>query len=151
MKTTLNPIRILLADDHPMLRQGIQVLGADELDMKFVAEASNGREAIEQFRKHRPDIALMDLEMPEVNGLMRLRFETNFLTRVLSSHDVCGRCSISRALKAGARGYLVKSLLRKNSLINFAVHAGQKRIPADLPRKLLITLRMTPNLREISP
>ena len=61
MKTTLNPIRILLADDHPMLRQGIQVPGADERDMQFVAEASNGREAIEQFRKHRPDIALMDL------------------------------------------------------------------------------------------
>src|ERR1700676_1975821 len=63
MKTTLNPIRILIADDHPMLRQGIQVRGADERDMQFVAEASNGLEAIEQFRKHRPDIALMDMEM----------------------------------------------------------------------------------------
>src|SRR5260370_31978510 len=69
MKTTPNPIRILLADDHPMLRQGIQVLAADERDMQFVAEASNGLEAIEQFRKHRPDIALMDLEMTGGNGI----------------------------------------------------------------------------------
>jgi len=94
MKTTLNPIRILLADDHPMLRQGIQVLGADERDMQFVAEASNGREAIEQFRKHRPDIALMDLEMPEVNGLdAMIAIRTNFLTRVLSSLRRMRRCS----------------------------------------------------------
>ncbi len=69
MTTTLNPIRILLADDHPVLRQGIQALASDERDMQFVAEASNGREAIEQFRKHRPDITLMDLEMPDVNGI----------------------------------------------------------------------------------
>ena len=69
MTTTLNPIRILLADDHPVLRQGIQALASDERDMQFVAEASNGLEAIEQFRKHRPDIALMDLEMPGVNGI----------------------------------------------------------------------------------
>src|SRR5260370_7618034 len=69
MNTTPNPIRILLADDHPVLRQGIQALAADEADMQFVAEASNGREAIEQFRKLRPDIILMDLAMPEVNGI----------------------------------------------------------------------------------
>src|SRR5260370_27532169 len=69
MMTTLNPIRILLADDHPVFRQGIQALASDERDMQFVAEASNGREAIEQFRKHRPDITLMDWELPDVNRL----------------------------------------------------------------------------------
>jgi YesN/AraC family two-component response regulator len=64
-----NPIRILLVDDHPLLRQGIAALAADETDMTLVAEASNGREAVEQFRKHRPDVTLMDLQMPEMNGI----------------------------------------------------------------------------------
>jgi DNA-binding NarL/FixJ family response regulator len=135
MKTTLNPIRILIADDHPMLRQGIQVLGADERDMQFVAEASNGREAIEQFRKHRPDIALMDLEMPEVNGLDAMIAIRNEFpdARIIILTTYAGDVRISRALKAGARGYLLKSLLRKELLDTIrAVHAGQKRIPADL-------------------
>jgi DNA-binding NarL/FixJ family response regulator len=135
MKTTLNPIRILLADDHPMLRQGIQVLGADERDMQFVAEASNGREAIEQFRKHRPDIALMDLEMPEVNGLDAMIAIRNEFpdARIIILTTYAGDVRISRALKAGARGYLLKSLLRKELFDTIrAVHAGQKRIPADL-------------------
>src|SRR5258708_8727781 len=69
MKTTPDPIRILLADDHPVLRQGIQALAADEGDMQFGAEASSGREAIEQFPKHRPDIALMDLQMPHISPI----------------------------------------------------------------------------------
>src|SRR5258707_15005253 len=105
MKTTLNRIRILLADDHPMLRQGIQVLGADECDMQFVAEASNGREAIEQFRKHRPDIALMDLEMPEVNGLDAMIAIRNEFpdARIIILTTYAGDVRISRALKAGAR------------------------------------------------
>src|SRR5258708_19975741 len=102
MKTTLNPIRILLADDHPMLRQGIQVLGADERDMQFVAEASNGREAIEQFRKHRPDIALMDLEMPEVNGLdSMIAIRNKFLdTRIIVLPTTTVVLLISRTLNA---------------------------------------------------
>src|SRR5712692_5805511 len=141
MKTTLNPIRILLADDHPMLRQGIQVLGADERDMQFVAEASNGREAIEQFRKHRPDIALMDLEMPEVNGLDAMIAIRNEFpdARIIILTTYAGDVRISRALKAGARGYLLKSLLRKNSLtpsaLSMPARRGFRRI---LPRKLLI-------------
>jgi len=105
---------------------------ADERDMQFVAEASNGREAIEQFRKHRPDIALMDLEMPEVNGLdAMIAIRTNFLTRVLSSlRRMRGDVRISRALKAGARGYLLKSLLRKELFDTIrAVHAGQRGFP----------------------
>ena len=135
MKTTLNPIRILLADDHPVLRQGIQALASDERDMQFVAEASNGLEAIEQFRKHQPDIALMDLEMPGVNGIEAMIAIRNEFpdARIIILTTYAGDVRISRALKAGARGYLLKSLLRKELLDTIrAVHAGQKRIPADL-------------------
>jgi len=135
MTTTLNPIRILLADDHPVLRQGIQTLASDELDMQFVAEASNGREAINQFRKHRPDITLMDLEMPDVNGIdAMIAIRSEFPdARIIILTTYAGDVRISRALKAGARGYLLKSLLRKELLDTIrAVHAGHKKIPADL-------------------
>src|SRR5258708_30891646 len=115
MTTTLNPIRILLADDHPVLRQGIQALASDERDMQFVAEASNGREAIEQFRKHQPDITLMDLEMPDVNGIDAMIAITKKFPHtpiiILTTNPVDVRIPLS--LKAGARGYLLKSLLRK--------------------------------------
>src|SRR5258707_15832941 len=135
MNTTPNPIRILLADDHPGLRQAIQALAADERDMQFVAEASNGREAIEQFRKHRPDISLMDLEMPDVNGIdATIAIRNEFpAAHIIILTTYAGDVRISRALKAGARGYLLKSLLRKELLDTIrAVHSGQKRIPADL-------------------
>jgi DNA-binding NarL/FixJ family response regulator len=135
MKTTSNPIRILLADDHPVLRQGIKALAADERDMQFVSEASNGREAIEQFRKHRPDIALMDLQMPDVNGLdaMTAILDEFPDARIIILTTYAGDVRVSRALKAGARGYLLKSLLRKELLDTIrAVHGGLRRIPADL-------------------
>jgi DNA-binding NarL/FixJ family response regulator len=135
MKTTSNPIRILLADDHPVLRQGIKALAADERDMQFVSEASNGREAIEQFRKHRPDIALMDLQMPDVNGLdaMTAILDEFPDARIIILTTYAGDVRVSRALKAGARGYLLKSLLRKELLDTIrAVHSGLRRIPADL-------------------
>jgi len=135
MKTTSNPIRILLADDHPVLRQGIKALAADERDMQFVSEASNGREAIEQFRKHRPDIALMDLQMPDLNGLdaMTAILDEFPDARIIILTTYAGDVRVSRALKAGARGYLLKSLLRKELLDTIrAVHSGLRRIPADL-------------------
>ena len=135
MKTTSNPIRILLADDHPVLRQGIKALAADERDMQFVSEASNGREAIEQFRKHRPDIALMDLQMPDMNGLdAMIAILGEFPdARIIILTTYAGDVRVSRALKAGARGYLLKSLLRKELLDTIrAVHGGLRRIPADL-------------------
>ena len=135
MNAQLSPIRILLADDHPVLRQGIQALAADESDIQFVAEASTGREAIEAFRRHRPDISLMDLQMPDMNGIdamiaIRNEFpDARFIILTTYSGDV----QISRALKAGARAYLLKSSLRKELLDTIrAVHAGHKRIPADL-------------------
>src|ERR1700676_152684 len=153
MKTTLNPIRILLADDHPVLRQGIQALASDERDMQFVAEASNGLEAIEQFRKHQPDIALMDLEMPGVNGIDAMIAIRNEFpdARIIILTTYAGDVRISRALKAGARGYLLKSLLRKELLDTIrAVHAGQKRIPADLATQVADHVADDPlTLREI--
>src|SRR5260370_23424620 len=103
--------------------------------MQFVAEASNGLEAIEQFRKHRPDIALMDLEMPGVNGIDAMIAIRNEFpdARIIILTTYAGDVRISRALKAGARGYLLNSLLRKELLDTIrAVHAAQKKIPADL-------------------
>jgi DNA-binding NarL/FixJ family response regulator len=135
MNTTPNSIRILLADDHPVLRQGIRALAADERDMQFVAEASTGREAIEQFRKHLPDIALMDLQMPDMNGLDAMIAIRNEFpdARIIILTTYAGDVRVLRALKAGARGYLLKSLLRKELLDTIrAVHGGQRRIPADL-------------------
>ena len=135
MNAPPSPIRILLADDHPVLRQGIQALAADESDMEFVAEASNGREAIEQFRKYRPDITLMDLQMPDMNGIDAMIAIRNEFpdARFIILTTYAGDVQVSRALKAGARAYLLKSFLRKELLDTIrAVHAGQKRIPSDL-------------------
>jgi len=129
------PIRILLADDHPVLRQGVRALAADEGDMEFVAEASSGLEAIEEFRKQKPDVVLIDLQMPDMNGvdaMIAIRNEypdARFIVLTTYAGDV----QIARALKAGARAYLLKSLLRRELLDTIrAVHAGQKRIPAEL-------------------
>jgi DNA-binding NarL/FixJ family response regulator len=129
------PIRILLADDHHVLRQGIRALAADELDMEFVAEASSGQEAIEQFRGHQPDVVLMDLQMPDMNGIDAMIAIRNEFpdARFIILTTYAGDVQISRALKAGARAYLLKSSLRKELLDTIrAVHAGQKRIPAEV-------------------
>jgi DNA-binding NarL/FixJ family response regulator len=125
----------LLADDHPVLRQGVRALAADEDDMEFVAEASSGLEAIEQFRKHRPDIVLIDLQMPDMNGVEAMITIRNEFpdARFIVLTTYAGDVQIARALKAGARGYLLKSLLRRELLDTIrAVHAGQRRIPAEL-------------------
>jgi DNA-binding NarL/FixJ family response regulator len=135
MNAPPSPIRILLADDHPVLRHGIQALAADECDMQFVAEASNGHEAIDQFRKHQPDVTLLDLQMPDMNGIDAMIAIRNEFpdARFIILTTYAGDVQVSRALKAGARAYLLKSLLRKELLDTIrAVHAGQKRIPSDL-------------------
>jgi len=127
-------IRVLAVDDHPLLLKGIAALMAGETDMELVGEASNGYEALDLFRKHRPDITLMDLQMPEMNGIdaigaIRSEFPEARII-VLTTHP--GDVQVSRALKAGARGYLLKSRLRKELLETIrAVHAGQKRLSSE--------------------
>jgi DNA-binding NarL/FixJ family response regulator len=124
-------IRILAVDDHALARQGIAVLVGTQPDMTLVAEASNGREAIQLFRTHRPDVTLMDLQMPEMNGLdaiMAIRGEfPDAKIVVLTTYK--GDVQILRALKAGAQGYLLKNTFHKELIDTIrAVHAGKKAL-----------------------
>jgi DNA-binding NarL/FixJ family response regulator len=132
-------IRILSVDDHPMLREGIAALVASQPDMKLVAEASTGNEALEQFRKHRPDITLMDLQMPGMNGIdAMLAICSEFPeARIIVLTTYKGDVEVLRALKAGARAYLLKGLLRKELLETIrAVHAGKKRVSPEVAAEL---------------
>jgi len=133
------PIRILCVDDHPLLREGVTALLAGQPDMTLVAEASNGREAIEQFRKHRPDIILMDLQMPEMNGVdAMIAICSEFpAARIIVLTTYVGDVQVMRALKAGARAYLLKGVLRKELPETIRlVHAGQKRILPEVAAEL---------------
>src|SRR5579862_5659425 len=107
MHTESGPIRILTVDDHPLLREGIAALVNAESDMKLIAEASNGRDAIEKFRLHRPDVTLMDLQMPALNGIEAIiRIRSEFPNaRIIVLTTYAGDVQVVRALKAGARGY----------------------------------------------
>lgn len=130
-----NPIRILTVDDHPVLREGIAAVLAGETDMVLVAEASNGREAIEQFRTHRPDVTLMDLQMPVMNGteaILAIRKDfPNARIIVLTTYS--GDAQAVRAFDAGASGYLLKNMLRKELVDTIrSVHAGRKRVPPEI-------------------
>ncbi len=126
-----SPIRILSVDDHFLLRTGVAALLAGQPDMTLVAEASNGREAIEQYRIHRPDVTLMDLQMPEMNGvdaMMAICAEFRE-ARIIVLTTYAGDVQVLRALKAGARAYLLKSLVRKELVETIRmVHAGKKRM-----------------------
>jgi two-component system, NarL family, response regulator len=128
-------IRILTVDDHPMLREGIAAVLASEQDMILVAEASNGREAVEQFRTHHPDVTLMDVQMPEVNGIdaiVKIREEFPD-ARIIVLTTYTGDAQAARAFKAGASGYMLKNMVRKELIDTIrTVHAGKKRIPAEI-------------------
>ena len=134
-----NPIRILSVDDHPLFRNGIAALLATQPDMCLVAEASNGREAIQQFRTHRPDITLMDLQMPEMNGLealMAIRGEFPE-ARVIMLTTYSGDVQVMRSMQVGARAYLLKNLLDKELLGTIrAVHSGKKALSAEASYEL---------------
>src|ERR1700682_5969680 len=132
-------IRVLTVDDHALLREGIAALVNAESDMKLVAEASNGRDAIEKFRLHRPDVTLMDLQMPALNGIeaiigIRNEFPS---ARIIVLTTYAGDIQVLRALKAGAQGYILKGHVRRELLDTIrAVHAGQKRIPPEVATEL---------------
>jgi DNA-binding NarL/FixJ family response regulator len=125
------PIRILSVDDHLLLRAGVAALLAGQSDMTLVAEASNGREAVEQYRIHRPDVTLMDLQMPEMNGVEAMIAICGEFpgARIIVLTTYAGDVQVLRALKAGARAYLLKSLVRKDLVETIRmVHAGKKRM-----------------------
>jgi DNA-binding NarL/FixJ family response regulator len=139
MSDDAKKIRILAVDDHPLLRQGIAALIADEPDMTLVAEAANGREAIQQFRAHHPDVTLLDLQMPEMNGLdamIAIRGEFSD-ARIIMLTTYTGDVQALRALQAGARAYLLKNSLHKELLDTIrAVHAGRKTLSPEVSFEL---------------
>jgi DNA-binding NarL/FixJ family response regulator len=139
MSDDTKQIKIMTVDDHPILRQGIAALIADEPDMTLVAEATNGREAIQQFRAHRPDVTLMDLQMPEMNGLdAMIAIRGEFAdARIIVLTTYTGDVQARRAIQAGARAYLLKNSLHKELLDTIrAVHAGRKNLSPEVSFEL---------------
>jgi DNA-binding NarL/FixJ family response regulator len=132
-------IRVLAADDHALLRHGIASLVNAQPDMELVAQAATGHEALKQFRQHLPDITLMDLQMPDMNGIEALiGIRSEFPdARIIVLTTYAGDVHVVRALRAGARGYLLKGSVHTDLVATIrAVHAGQKRVPAELAAEL---------------
>jgi DNA-binding NarL/FixJ family response regulator len=141
MSSTRGPegIRILTVDDHQLLREGIAAVLDSQEDMALVGQASNGREAIESFRRLRPDVTLMDLRMPDMSGIeaiAAIRAESaNARIIVLTTYT--GDAQAAAALKAGAAGYLLKSLLRKELIETIrVVHSGKRRVPPEIATEI---------------
>jgi DNA-binding NarL/FixJ family response regulator len=132
-------IRVLSVDDHPLLREAVAALLASQSDITLIAEAANGHEAIEQFRTHRPEVTLMDLQMPAMNGLdamIAIRGEFPG-ARIIVLTTYAGDVQVLRAIKAGARAYLLKSQVRKDLVeIIRMVHAGERLIPPEVAKEL---------------
>jgi DNA-binding NarL/FixJ family response regulator len=141
MSTRSQPIRILAVDDHPLIREGIAALIANQTDMKLVAEASTGQEAIAQFRSHRPDVTLMDLQMPDMSGIdaiIAIRSEFRD-ARIIVLTTYAGDALAQRALKAGALAYVLKSHVRKDLLDTIrAANVGTKRIHPEVAEQIAV-------------
>jgi two-component system, NarL family, response regulator len=158
--TVDNRIRILVVDDHPVLREGIASLLANEADMVLVGEANNGWEGIEIFRSHRPDITLMDLQMPLMNGseaILAIRKDfPDARIIVLTTHR--GDAQAARAIRAGAYGYLLKTMIRKELVETIRiVHSGRKKVPPEIAVELAehhtddnLTVREIDVLRQVA-
>ncbi len=132
-------IRVLCVDDHPLLREGIAASINSQPDMVLIAEASNGTEAIQKFKEHRPDVTLMDLRLPDISGvdsLMAIRADAPD-ARIIMLSTFEGDVEIQRALQAGARAYLLKNMPPKELVeVIRQVHAGKKRIPTEIAAHL---------------
>ena len=139
MDALTKQIRVMSVDDHPLLREGLTAIVNSQTDMTLVAEASSGKEGIEQFRRHLPDVTLMDLRMPDMSGvdtLISIRGEFP-KARIIILTTFEGDVEIGRALAAGANGYLLKSMVRKELLdVIRQVHAGKTRIPSSVAEQI---------------
>ena len=145
-------IRILTVDDHPLLRKGIAALVNVEDDMKLVAEASTGEEAIQKFRVHRPDVTLMDIQLPGLNGIESIsQIQREFPdAKIIILTTYSGDAQVVRAMKAGARAYLLKRQVHRELLETIrAVHAGHRRIPQEIAVELVNHPREDLTPREI--
>jgi DNA-binding NarL/FixJ family response regulator len=158
--TEANKIRVFSVDDHPLMHEGLAMVIKNQPDMLLVAEASNGRDAIQRFRQHKPDVTLMDLRLPDVSGIdAMIAIRTEFPeARIIILTTFAGDVEIQRALEAGARAYILKSMPPKELVeVIRQVHAGKRRIPPEIAANLAehysdeaLTVREVEVLRHIA-
>ena len=139
MNSSPSNIRVLCVDDHPLVRKGIASILANETDMQVVGEAGNGREAVEAFRVHHPDVTLMDLRMPQMDGIeaTKLIRRDNPEARIIALTSYDGDQEIYRSLEAGVRGYILKEMVHTEIVRAIrVVHSGKRLMPAEVAERL---------------